>query len=461
MQIFGHVRAFVEEGLPRAMVMNAEAAHRVGVAVFISVACGVLALAFIPLLLLVAEPRAGLVGSAYCLVISGLFLVTPVLLRRSSSLLVAGNWLTALAFIGFTYAAVYDGGLRSALSVGFVIVVPISLLIAGLRSGIAWGAIVGVTLVSLYALELRGALPGRALEDPRDWLALALAGHLIVITIITWLIIHFERLRVEGMGLAVEVERRMTRATLEEFEARAFARQTDVSHRAKAAFMATMSHELRTPLNAMIGYAEELSEGVVDEEIEPEEQIELLNQIIASGRHLVTMISDVLELSQFDASRFSYELERFELLPFFNELIATLEPLALAKGIELTCELPTDPTHINSDPMQLRRVLTALLSNAIKFTEEGSVRCFLRGVGLAGASGVEISIEDTGIGIPAERLDDIFQPFQQVDGSRSRAFEGAGLGLALAKHITDGLGGSISVASKLGEGSCFTVRLPT
>ncbi len=443
------------------MLMNAESAHRVSLAVFISVVCGTLALAFIPLLLLIAEDRAQLIGIAYSLVVSGLFLVTPVLLRQTRSLLIAGNWLTALAFISFSYAVAFDGGLRGSLSVGFAIVVPIAILIAGFRSGLAWAGIVGLALFGFYLLDLGGQLPGRAIASDSDWLTLALVGHLVVITIITWMMVHFERLRNESIDIAVASERRFTRATVEELEARAFAERIDVSHRAKAAFMATMSHELRTPLNAMIGFAEELSEGIVDEEIEPDEQIDLLNQIIASGRHLVTMISDVLELSQFDASRFSYELERFELLPFFNELIATLEPLAYAKGLEITCELPSDLTHVRTDPMQLRRVLTALLSNAIKFTEKGRVKCTIRGVGLAGASGVEISIEDTGIGIPAERLDDIFQPFQQVDGSRSRSFEGAGLGLSLAKHIIDGLGGSISVTSRLGVGSCFTVRLPT
>ncbi|HUO27613.1 MAG TPA: ATP-binding protein [Bryobacteraceae bacterium] len=228
--------------------------------------------------------------------------------------------------------------------------------------------------------------------------------------------------------------------------------------RAKSAFLANMSHELRTPLNAVIGYSEMLLEVLQDRgetDLLPD-----LDRIQSAGRHLLGLINDVLDLSKIEAGKVDLFIERLAVRPIVEEVIATIRPLADQNGnrLEVACEEPLDA--IVADQTRLRQVLINLLSNACKFTEKGRVRLEVRQAGSAAAPEVEFRVVDTGIGMSAEQLGRLYQPFTQADASTTRKYGGTGLGLAISREFCHMMGGWLSVESELGSGSAFTIRLP-
>ncbi|HEV2953556.1 MAG TPA: response regulator [Candidatus Dormibacteraeota bacterium] len=224
--------------------------------------------------------------------------------------------------------------------------------------------------------------------------------------------------------------------------------------RHKSEFLANMSHELRTPLSAIIGFADLLLDGA-DGDLSPD-QFEDVSQIQVSGRHLLGLINDILDLSKIEAGRMTLELEVITIEPIVNQIVAALQPLAESKKLALVADLQAGSDQLVADPTRVRQVLTNLVSNAIKFTAEGSVtiRCERLDHEL------EISVTDTGIGIPTESIDRIFEEFVQADSSTSRRYGGTGLGLSISRRLIEMQGGSLGVDSALGEGSKFWFRLP-
>jgi signal transduction histidine kinase/CheY-like chemotaxis protein len=223
----------------------------------------------------------------------------------------------------------------------------------------------------------------------------------------------------------------------------------------KSQFLASMSHELRTPLNAVIGYAELVKE---DAELDGHDQIaDDAEKILAASRHLLSLISDILDLSKIEAGKIELSLETFPLESMCHELHVTLAPLINERGNELILDFQDAAGLLTSDRMRLQQVLLNLLSNANKFTSQGTIR-------FAVARQIEdhtvsFTIQDSGVGIAAGRLDAIFEPFVQEDGSTTRKFGGTGLGLAISKKLAHMLGGDISVESTPGKGSSFTVTV--
>jgi PAS domain S-box-containing protein len=227
--------------------------------------------------------------------------------------------------------------------------------------------------------------------------------------------------------------------------------------RAKSAFLANMSHELRTPLNAIIGYGE-----MVEEELDGTEHAHLvadLRRISSSGHHLLALINDVLDLSKIEAGRMDLSLEQLDPLPLVHEVAAAIEPLIRLRGNTLELEAEEHLGLLPADPTRLRQVLLNLLSNAAKFTENGVVTLRVRREGGVRAA-IVFEIVDTGIGISAEQLERLFQPFTQADSSTTRRYGGTGLGLAISRRYCQLMGGDITVSSDLGAGSTFVVRLP-
>lgn len=222
---------------------------------------------------------------------------------------------------------------------------------------------------------------------------------------------------------------------------------------AKSAFLATMSHELRTPLNAIIGYQSLLKEGI-DGTLN-ESQLAQLSRIRAGADHLLGLIDEILTYSRVEAGKEVVRLEDAELRPIVEEAVAMVKPLAGAKGLTLRVDVPD--ARLTTDSGKLRQILLNLLSNAVKFTDSGEilVRGHLNG------DTAEFSIADTGIGIADENLQRIFEPFWQVQQSATRRAGGTGLGLSVSRSLARLLGGEIRAESKLGEGSTFTLTLPT
>jgi signal transduction histidine kinase len=224
----------------------------------------------------------------------------------------------------------------------------------------------------------------------------------------------------------------------------------------KSQFLANMSHELRTPLNGIIGFCEFL----VDEKPGPlnAKQREYLNDVLGSGRHLLDLINDILDLSKVEAGKLSLYAETFSLPKAIEEACAVLKAMADSKGISIHCRVSASLTDVTLDRQRLVQVLYNLLSNAVKFTDAGG-EVFVS-VEADARSDLCLRVRDTGVGIPPEDLEKLFSEFVQLDSSASRRQGGTGLGLALTRKIVYAQGGTVSVESARGKGSTFTVVLP-
>jgi signal transduction histidine kinase len=236
----------------------------------------------------------------------------------------------------------------------------------------------------------------------------------------------------------------------------AFAEAAQEASRSKSAFLATMSHELRTPLNAVIGFSEVLRDGQAG--TLSGQQRDYCAEIHASGVHLLALINDILDLSKIEAGKMTLELERVELAPLLTGSLAVVREKAHRHGILLESRVAADLGEALVDPRKVKQILFNLLSNAVKFTPDNG-RVLLEARRLA-ADRFELSVSDTGIGVAARDLPRLFRPFEQLESSADRRYEGTGLGLSMVKRLAELHGGAVSVSSEKGKGSRFSVRLP-
>jgi signal transduction histidine kinase len=240
------------------------------------------------------------------------------------------------------------------------------------------------------------------------------------------------------------------------FEAERTARTAaEAANRAKAAFLASMSHELRTPLQAALGFAQLIRSGLYGP-ITPD-QSEVLGRVERSQTHLTRLIDDILDFARLEAGRVRMQVEDVSVSEAIAQLAPLVEQQATKKHIELSLVPPADPLIVSADKHRLQQILVNLVGNAIKFTpESGRIR-----VGAAGdAELATINVRDSGPGIPADRLQSIFEPFVQVNEGHTRPHAGVGLGLAISRDLARAMGGDLAVESVLGAGSTFSVTLP-
>jgi signal transduction histidine kinase/DNA-binding NarL/FixJ family response regulator len=230
------------------------------------------------------------------------------------------------------------------------------------------------------------------------------------------------------------------------------------ANRAKSAFLANMSHELRTPLNAIIGYSEMLEEEHQD--AGRDENVRDLQKIQAAGKHLLSLINDVLDLSKIEAGKMGLHLETFDLEPMIEEIVTTLKPAAEKNANRIGIELPPEIGSMHADITKVRQILFNLLSNACKFTDHGDINLKVERRSSHGQERIRFSVTDTGIGITPEQQFNLFQEFAQADGSISRKYGGTGLGLAISSRFVEMMHGQIGVESQSGTGSTFTFELP-
>ncbi len=228
----------------------------------------------------------------------------------------------------------------------------------------------------------------------------------------------------------------------------------EAATRAKSEFLAKMSHELRTPMNAIIGFTRLVMRRCKD--ILPARQYENLEKILASAERLLALINDILDLSKVEAGRMEVHPVSFALEPLVDGCLRTIEPMVKSEKLRLIKEVEADLPPLFTDQDRLHQILINLLSNAVKFTEEGTITVTAR----RRDREIAIAVADTGIGIPAEALERIFEEFHQVDGGTTRQYSGTGLGLSISRHFARLLGGDITVQSAVEVGSTFTVTLP-
>ncbi len=226
--------------------------------------------------------------------------------------------------------------------------------------------------------------------------------------------------------------------------------------RLKGEFLANMSHELRTPLNAIIGFAELMHKGKVGP-VSPDHR-EYLGDILMSGKHLLQLINDVLDLAKVESGKMEFRPESVDLRQLATEVRDVLRGLASSKRLRVELEIDDSLGHVVVDPARIKQILYNYLSNAIKFTDEEG-RIIVRIVA-EGAALFRIDVEDTGVGISPGQLGRLFVEFQQLDASAAKKYQGTGLGLALTKRIAEAHGGRVSVRSSPGQGSTFTAVLP-
>ena len=233
-------------------------------------------------------------------------------------------------------------------------------------------------------------------------------------------------------------------------------RQLAEASQHKSQFLANMSHELRTPLNAIIGVSEMLRE---DAEA-AKQDTEPLDRVLGAGRHLLALINDILDLSKIEAGRMELNLDTFALPPLIDEVVKTIEPLAAKSGNQVALHCDVAIGMIHADQMRLRQALLNLMSNANKFTEKGTVTIAAHQEQENGRDWVTLSVADTGIGMTPEQMGKLFQEFSQASSKTASKYGGTGLGLVISRRFCQMMGGDITVASKPGHGSTFTIRLP-
>jgi len=230
--------------------------------------------------------------------------------------------------------------------------------------------------------------------------------------------------------------------------------EAEKADKIKSAFLATMSHELRTPLNSIIGFTGIILQGIKG----PlnNEQKKQLTMVRASSQHLLSLINDILDISKIEAGQLQLSVEEFDLKSSIKKIIESTRPLAEKKGLSILYTISNEINFITGDQRRFEQILLNLISNAIKFTDKGSVtiECFIED------NQIQFRINDTGIGIKSKDIDTIFQPFHQIDSGLTRKFEGTGLGLSICKKLIEQMGGKIWIVSTWGMGSTFCFSIP-
>lgn len=276
---------------------------------------------------------------------------------------------------------------------------------------------------------------------------------LLAILLYRWITLKYQMsLRTQELQKAnLEMEKRVEERTEELGLAM---QQAQVADMLKSAFMATMSHELRTPLNSILGFT-----GILLQELPGKlnaEQRKQLQIVQNSSRHLLDLINDVLDVSKIEAGELDLKYSKIALHTTLHKLLTSLGAQAARKGLEQELHCSIDSGTIITDERRFIQIILNLLSNSIKFTDQGMVSLICeRDIEL-----VKISVKDTGIGIPNDQLHRLFRPFYQIDSGLTRKYEGSGLGLYIANKMATLIGGDISLQSELGQGSTFILTLP-
>jgi len=381
------------------------------------------------------------------------FWLLPLVLRATGNLPLVAI-VSTQTLIAVTLYGVYNyGGVSSPF---------LAWLLIALANGFFYLSDRPLTVLATFVLNVAaflaiwfaaGDLPSRVpMEQMSDVGIVSVASATLYMV---WLAIYYARLLTSESAL--EREARQHRQTAEQLaEARDKAERAS---REKSIFLAKMSHELRTPLNAVIGYSEILQE---DADLSGNSRrVQDLSRITAAGKHLLSLVTDVLDITRIEANQLELQIGDFAVARLIEDVAATSAPLAASNGNELLTRVDPSVGRMTSDQLRLRQAALNLMSNAAKFTSNGVIELSARRLRIGSGDWIEIEVRDTGIGIAREDLKTIFQDYKQVNSIEARKRKGTGLGLALSRKLCMMMGGNIFVDSELGHGARFTIRVPS
>jgi signal transduction histidine kinase/CheY-like chemotaxis protein len=376
--------------------------------------------------------------SACTVLTAGVLLVADLVAFRCTN----RAWLCGQVLVGLawgTYAALsYTSGGYQAPALTWYATVPVlAVTVIGARAGVFWSLASAASVLVFFAMHERGVELVNELSPggERALACLSLLGLLTCLHVLTLVFVRLEQASRRSLAEALTAAR--------------------AADRAKGEFLANMSHEIRTPMTAILGYAELLERG----ELEGAAAAEALHTVRRNGEHLLTIINDILDLSKIEAGKLLLELQPCSPADLLQEVAQLMRPRAEAKGLRLVAPNTALPP-ILTDVTRLRQILINLVGNAIKFTERGAVSLTAHSVESEGlVPQLVLAVADTGIGIAAEHLPGLFEPFRQADSSMTRRFGGTGLGLAISRRLAESLGGTLAVSSSPGIGTTFTLTI--
>lgn len=381
------------------------------------------------------------------------FLAIPLLLRALGSLRIAAM-VSVQVLVGLSlFGSFFFGGISSPLLPWFLIAMvlgffyladSIKLTLVGVAAQLA--CFVGARIVA-------GAFP--VMIEPESLKLASTFSILAALAYMTMLCLYYET--VMRISLSLEQETIDQRGKLELL--REAMEAAELASKRKSIFLAKMSHELRTPLNAVIGYAEMLRE-TFEEQPNASRKMQDLDRIHAAGRHLLALVTDVIDLSSIEANRVELSTQPVVVRELIEEVIATASPLISKRDNRMVVNMPEDPGTLELDALKIRQSLLNLLSNAAKFTTKGTIMLTVMGCTTDRGDHLVLEVTDNGIGIGAENLRRIFEDFSQAENDTVSKFGGTGLGLALTKRFCQMMGGTIEVRSQRGVGTSFTIEIP-
>ncbi len=365
------------------------------------------------------------------------FLACPVLIARTRNVRGVAWFFLGFSYVGFVAVAVIAGGMFSRSTFFLLPWAVMATLFLGWKEGVGAAILVFCTYLVLYSL--RGAIAPSVYEMSIDVLS-------------HWLVVGLSMTLAMLITGAAIFQREMELAAVKLCEART---EAVSANRAKSDFLAMMSHEIRTPMNGVLGMAEMLE----DTELTDQQRL-YAETITSSGASLMTIINDILDLSKVEAGGISLTNKPFALRSFLEQISMLFKLRANQQQLDLIIEIDENlPDHISGDVGRIRQILINLIGNAFKFTEQGHIKIKVSGAAIAGDIDLSFVVEDTGIGIPEDKLDDIFKKFEQVEGSTTRRFDGAGLGLAISRQLAHAMGGDITAQSVCRDGCIFTFKV--
>jgi signal transduction histidine kinase len=404
----------------------------------------------IGLFLYLSDPHPG----AACwtvIVCIWMFWTLPFVYRMSGDLQMAA--LISVELLAFTslFGAYFYGGVSSPF---------LPWLLISLLLGFFYLSERPILILGLFTFNILGFVIAYQTWGFPDLLSheqLSMVGWISILSAtiyMSWMAIYYANMIAMRSDLEREAERhRETAIRLREAKDMA-----DEANRAKSIFLAKMSHELRTPLNAVIGFSEILLDDVELDGKNGGKKADL-ERINSAGKHLLSLVTDVLDLSKIESNHIELKINEFDLNEMVREVVATVQPMVAEKKNKLVVKCPAGLGIVSTDQTKLRQAALNLLSNSAKFTECGTITISVQRRKREAADWIEIQVQDTGIGVAESEIGRLFQNFGQANRSTSRKYGGTGLGLAVSQKFCALMGGGISVSSELGQGSSFTIRV--